>query len=79
MFQFNRFFSLFRFKTSRQLLFSIGAGVMVLFVFGIVIFCSYFLATHLGNAFSDTGPTSMPQPASFDIAGFEQLHLNEQR
>ena len=77
MFQFNRFFALFRFKTSRQLLFSIGAGIMVLFVVGVIIFCSFFLVAHLRGAFYDAEPhPAQPVPA-FDIEGFERLHLQK--
>jgi len=75
MFQFNRFLSLFKFKTSRQLIFSIAAGFMVVFVFGVIIFCSIFLVSHLRGAFGDVEPHPAQQAPSFDIIGFEKLHL----
>jgi hypothetical protein len=76
MIDFRHFFGIFRFKTSKQALFSAWTALMIIFVIGVIMKCSLFLATQLKLAF-DEGPTREPASVQFDIKGYEQLHLSQ--
>lgn len=62
-------------RTSKQLLFSLLAVVMLLLIAGVVVNTSMFLVKHLNRALT---ATPAPAPAvKFDIEGFEKLQLTK--
>ncbi len=67
----------FKFKSSKQLLFSLWAAGMILLVAGAVVWGSVFLGSHLKEALSADELKKPEPPVRFDIEGFERLQLTK--
>jgi len=66
-----------RFKVSKHFLFTAWAGSMVLFIIGVIVWCSLFLTAQLDIAFSPKETPAPPAPVRFDIKGYEKLNLGK--
>jgi hypothetical protein len=64
-------------KVSKRFIFTAWAGSMIIFIIGVILWCSLFLAGKLNEAFSPKETPAPPDTVRFDIKGYEQLHLSQ--
>lgn len=63
---------------SRQVMFSVLAGVLALAALWFVVYASLFLAHRVDESFSSEVQPMPAPPVRFDIEGFDRLRLNQQ-